>query len=102
MDHLADCFKRFSYWPLKALKAELRQPEAYLKSVLEEVAVLIRNGPHANTWALRSGSDDAHAKAFASARDAQAPQPEGIEGLSDLGESGSGDEDDNFKMEDVL
>lgn len=56
MDLIYDCFKRYNYWPLKSLKAELKQPEAYLKQTLELVAHLVRQGTHAMTWQLKPES----------------------------------------------
>jgi transcription initiation factor TFIIF subunit beta len=56
LDMIYDCFKRYNYWPLKSLKAELNQPEAYLKQTLELVAHLVRQGTHAMTWQLKPES----------------------------------------------
>ena len=56
LDRIYDCFKRYNYWPLKSLKAELNQPEAYLKQTLELVAHLVRQGTHAMTWQLKPES----------------------------------------------
>ncbi|KAL9600529.1 MAG: hypothetical protein Q9179_003171 [Wetmoreana sp. 5 TL-2023] len=52
-DMIFNCFRKYEYWPMRALKAQLDQPENYLKQVLEEIAQLIRNGPFANCWQLR-------------------------------------------------
>ncbi|KAK0936932.1 hypothetical protein LTR29_011517 [Friedmanniomyces endolithicus] len=53
LDALQGCFRRYRYWPLKALRIELRQPEAWIKEVLEEVAVLVRSGDFAMNYTLR-------------------------------------------------
>lgn len=53
LDLIFDCFKRYKHWPFKSLKAELKQPEAYLKQTLEIVAVLIKSGDFASTWMLK-------------------------------------------------
>ncbi|KAI5306911.1 hypothetical protein KEM56_006472 [Ascosphaera pollenicola] len=53
LDLIFNSFKKYRYWPFKALKEELRQPEAYIKQQLEMVAQLIRSGPYAMTWELR-------------------------------------------------
>ena len=100
LDLLLNCFKRYKYWPLKALKAELQQPEAYLKEVLDEVATLMRQGPHAMTWKLK---DAYNMEQYDGAADAQAPRGAlGAEGLSDLGEDVTDDEGERMKMENVL
>ncbi|TKA55091.1 hypothetical protein B0A55_13428 [Friedmanniomyces simplex] len=54
LDALQGCFRRYRYWPLKALRIELRQPEAWIKEVLEEVAVLVRSGDFAMNLAVAS------------------------------------------------
>jgi len=55
IDLLHKCFDRYQYWPMKTLKQETRQPEAYLKEVLTEIAILVKSGPFASNWA-RSGN----------------------------------------------
>jgi transcription initiation factor TFIIF subunit beta len=98
LDLIYECFKRYTYWPLKSLKAELNQPEAYLKQTLEMVAQLVRQGPHAMTWQLKPESKltaYSDAQSFDGAQDSQAPEAVvGFDGASDLGE-------ENIKMEDV-
>lgn len=53
LDLVYQCFREYRYWPFKALKARLRQPEAYLKQTLEMVAHLVKTGDFAMTWELR-------------------------------------------------
>lgn len=50
IDELHKCFDQFSYWPMRALKQRLKQPEAYLKEVLGDIAFLIKSGPFASNW----------------------------------------------------
>jgi transcription initiation factor TFIIF subunit beta len=50
IDMLHGCFDEYMYWPMKALKARTKQPEAYLKEVLQEIAVLVKGGPFASNW----------------------------------------------------
>ncbi|KAF2468124.1 uncharacterized protein BDR25DRAFT_265732 [Lindgomyces ingoldianus] len=50
IDLLHSCFDRFAYWPMKALKKETRQPEAYLKEVLTDIADLVKTGTFASCW----------------------------------------------------
>ena len=88
LDLIMQCFREYKYWPLKALKDRLRQPEAYLKSTLENVAQLIRQGPFAMKWQLKpdmrvsnlADIDDSY-----DMRDEVAPD---IDGLSDIGDGG--------------
>jgi transcription initiation factor TFIIF subunit beta len=53
LDLIYECFRRHKYWPFKSLKAELKQPEVYLKQTLEEVAHLVKSGDFAMTWELK-------------------------------------------------
>jgi transcription initiation factor TFIIF subunit beta len=105
LDLIYECFKKYNYWPLKSLKNELNQPEAYLKQTLEMVGELVRQGPHAMTWKLRADSkpsDFAELQSFDQARD-QAPDTNATyDGASSHGDMASEDEDGNVKMEDVM
>ena len=110
LDLIYDCFKRYNYWPLGSLKAELNQPEAYLKQTLEMVAHLIRQGPHAMTWQLKPESKIsayADAQSYEQVKDETAPDNGyGFDGVSDAGDleggPGSDDEDGNVKLEDAM
>ena len=100
MDLIMDCFKKFRYWPLKTLKAELKQPEAFLKETLEIMAQLVRQGPYAMTWQLKPDYivDDLNVQ------DDRAPDAAfGLDGTSDAGEGGASEiEEEIIKMEDVI
>jgi transcription initiation factor TFIIF subunit beta len=103
LDLIHDCFKKYEYWPLKVLKNELKQPEAYLKQTLERVAHLVRQGPHAMTWQIKpefksSVVGDAHS--YDEARDKEAPDDN--YGLNDDSEMGTEEDDDGVKLEDVM
>lgn len=107
LDLIYECFKRYNYWPLKSLKAELNQPEAYLKQTLEKVAHLVRQGTHAMTWQLRPESKAgayADAKLYEQVKDEVAPDF-GFDGTSDYKdvETVASDEDEELvKLEDVM
>ncbi|KAL9121820.1 MAG: hypothetical protein Q9187_001627 [Circinaria calcarea] len=109
IDLIYDCFTRYNYWPLKSLKAELNQPEAYLKQTLEMVAQLVRTGPHAMTWQLKPESkfnSYANAESYERAKDENAPDTGyTFDGHSDVGEirdTLGSDEEDDMKLEDVM
>lgn len=53
IDALFQCFSEYPYWPIKGLRQKLAQPEAYLKLVLEEIAVLNKSGKFALKWCLK-------------------------------------------------
>jgi len=52
-DRLFALFSDKPYWSISALKATLQQPDAWLREVLKDVAVLIKEGQYANMWELR-------------------------------------------------
>lgn len=53
LDRIYQCFRKFKYWSLKALKNELKQPETFIKETLQSIAVLIRSGDFAMNWKLK-------------------------------------------------
>ncbi|KAF2797615.1 hypothetical protein K505DRAFT_269151 [Melanomma pulvis-pyrius CBS 109.77] len=57
IDQLHQLFDQFAYWPMKAIKNKTRQPEAYLKDVLNDIAALVKSGPFASCY-KRSGMYD--------------------------------------------
>ncbi|KAF2769466.1 hypothetical protein EJ03DRAFT_327317 [Teratosphaeria nubilosa] len=50
---LEDCFKEYKYWSMQNLRNRLHQPEAYIKEVLEPIAILSRSGDTNNHWMLK-------------------------------------------------
>lgn len=101
LDRIFDCFKRYNYWSMKALRAELQQPEAYLRETLEKVAVLAKSGRFATQWSLKPENKIANYDAMA---DAAAPEAEGDPGgdESDMADEEDGEDDDDIKFEDVV
>jgi transcription initiation factor TFIIF subunit beta len=53
LKRLEDCFRRYKYWGMRALRNELKQPEAWIKENLEQIATLVRSGDFANNWQLK-------------------------------------------------
>lgn len=53
MDMLFRCFESYDYWTLKGLREATGQPEAWLKEILETMAVLNKKGPYALKWSLK-------------------------------------------------
>lgn len=71
---------------MKALRQKTQQPDAYLRQVLEEVAVLIKSGRFANNYALSDAYKD----------------KQGAEAKEEAAAAEDGDDDDEEEMEDVL
>lgn len=89
LDVLFKCFVQYEYWGIKALKDTVRQPEAYLRQVLEKIGMLVSHGTFANRWRLRDEFKKVQANG------SMAPEVEG-------GDDGDDDEDDAVVMEDVM
>ncbi|KAI9787375.1 MAG: hypothetical protein M1816_007508 [Peltula sp. TS41687] len=115
LDHIYECFKLYNYWSMKALRAKLNQPEAYLRSTLEMVADIVRSGRFANTWTLKPENK---IEQYAKAEGAEEQAPDAGTGFDstadpfdmddDVGGGITGEEDlfdddeDGAKMEDVV
>ena len=84
---------------MKALRAELQQPEAYLRETLEKIAVLAKSGRFATQWSLKPENKIANYDAIG---DAVAPTAEG-EGQDecDMADEEDGEDDEDVKFEDV-
>ncbi|KAA8913310.1 transcription initiation factor IIF, beta subunit-domain-containing protein [Sphaerosporella brunnea] len=55
-DLISSLFKHFEeheYWTMKGFREVTNQPEAYLKEVLEEIAIMNRSGPYNGKWSLK-------------------------------------------------
>lgn len=102
LDLIYDCFKEYTYWPLRSLKDRLNQPENYLKETLEMVAAMIRSGPHAMQWQLKPEAREgryAEAGLFDKAKQEAAPDMGFGMDFEDAGVLE--EDDDNVEMEDV-
>ncbi|KAI9708865.1 MAG: hypothetical protein M1828_002588 [Chrysothrix sp. TS-e1954] len=76
LDKLFDCFKKYKYWSTKALKLELRQPEAYLKETLSSIAELVRSGNFNSNYKLRPEVEETNLQF--STKEEQAPEDESM------------------------
>jgi len=90
MDKIIQCFSRYQYWSLKSLRAELKQPEAYLRQTLEKIAVLNKTGRFANNWSLRPEH------AAPNLQTSGDVAPDAADGDSEV------EDEEEVKMEDVL
>lgn len=46
-------FSQHEYWSMKGFREVTNQPEAYLKEVLDDIAVMNKSGPYTGKWSLR-------------------------------------------------
>ncbi|KAI5308809.1 hypothetical protein KEM55_004802 [Ascosphaera atra] len=107
LDLIYACFRRYRYWPFKALKAELKQPEAYLKQTLEMVAHLVRSGNFAMTWELKPEARESNYAEIMAANQGEHGQLAPSSGFDDGGETAGEagpeeDEDGDVKFENVM
>lgn len=108
LDLIYSCFRRYKYWPFRSLKAELKQPETYLKQTLEIVAHLVKSGDFAMTWELKPEARESNYADALAYRDAKEELPptagysfdDGSEGEPTASGMGS-DNDEDVKFEDV-
>ena len=97
LDALFGCFKEYTAWSIKGLKERLQQPEAYLKEVLGEIAVLHKSGKFALKYTLKPE----YVQRVPEGLDAEAPVKE--EGAAaDAPIEVDDEEEDDEEMEDVL
>lgn len=90
LDLLFGHFDRAPYWSVRALKEHTRQPDAYLRETLQEVATLVRSGPYAGMWTLKpewKGSDNTKRKTEATPGSSPA---QGQDGASSSQQQGGG------------
>lgn len=92
MDKIFNCFEKYQYWSLKSLRAQLKQPEAYLRQTLEKIAILNKSGRFANNWSLKPENISKTPNVGG-----VAPEEMG-EGATDIED----DDDNEVKMEDAL
>jgi transcription initiation factor TFIIF subunit beta len=93
---LLECFSEYKYWSLKSLYHRLNQPEAYIKSILETMAVFHRTGPFTNKWSL---SDES----IATLEREKALRIAPADKVAPASENGEDDDDEaDLAMEDVI
>lgn len=100
LDALEVAFSEYTYWSMKALRAKIPQPEAFLRETLDRFAVLHRSGRFANQWSVKPEFlhlIEKRGKGLPAA-DTAAPGGEAEAGPSDM----DAGEDEDLKMEDVL
>lgn len=91
--------RNYNYWSMKALKHELKQPEAWLRENMEQVAVLHKTGRFANFWELKPEYKPAKNVAGGDAGGDQIADFGDEPGAEASGEDD--DDDDNVEMVDV-
>lgn len=104
LDMLFKLFETYEYWSLKGLKERTKQPEVYLKEVLDEIAILIKKGPYSMKYSLKPEFKNRKQEGTGGDPD----DPEGLDSASAGGNAGEGnpddddDDDENLEMENVV
>jgi len=96
--HLFKHFEEHEYWSMKGFREVTNQPEAYLKEVLEEIAIMNKSGPYSGKWSLRPEFKQRSTTGVSNIASA------GTDGGVNTGETIEidDDDDDEVEMEDVL
>lgn len=100
LDLIFACFREYNYWGMKALRARLQQPEAYLRETLEKVADLPKSGKFAMNWTLKPEFKNADRDNITDLAPGAEAGGDGIED-SDMGD-GDDEDDADLKFEDTM
>lgn len=103
LDLLFSCYERYTYWTLKALREETRQPEAYLRETLSSIADQHKRGPYVGQWSLKAEYvQQRKEEEEKRAREGAAAMGMGAGQASNGGDVGGGGEEDEEAMEAVI
>lgn len=91
LDRIFQAYQQYAYWGLKALRAQIPQPEQYLRQTLDKVAVMHKSGSFANNWSLKPE----HLTPESAGSKTTAPQ------VAPEVEDDDDDDEEDVKMEDV-
>lgn len=91
---LTEAFREYEYYHIGTLKQRTKQPEAFIRDILKDIAVYVPAGDHAGTFKL---NEDMRRVNSVQRQDVAAPKVEGYTSEMDEGS----DDDDKVEMEDV-
>ena len=107
LDLLFRLFEEYDYWSMKGLRERTKQPESYLKEVLDTMAVLNKKGPYAMKYSLKpefkqiKGSGDSLSEYMSKNKDQNNLNNITAEDQKDSNEEEE-DDDDDVEMETVI
>ncbi|EEB09632.1 transcription factor TFIIF complex beta subunit Tfg2 [Schizosaccharomyces japonicus yFS275] len=105
LDILFKCFEDYEYWTLKGLREYVKQPEVYLKEVLDSIAVLNKRGPYALKYSLKpeyKGTMNVAAMELKSQQNAMNAASSSQQGATSPKNYDDDKDDDNVEMLDVI
>ncbi|KAK4507456.1 hypothetical protein PRZ48_001191 [Zasmidium cellare] len=101
LDALQHCFRQYSYWSMSALRAQLRQPDVWIKEVLDKIAVLVRSGDFTGTYKLNDNTARLLNIAGSDLKEEAAPIKSEVESDQGTGDEMGDDDEDLGDFEDV-
>lgn len=102
LDYLFKLFDEYDYWSLKGLKERTRQPEAYLKESLDQVAILVKKGPYALKYTLKTEYKKLKEAERAVTLGELAQDDDQDPNLMNNDDANNDDVEDDIEMEDIL
>ncbi|KAI9709318.1 MAG: hypothetical protein M1820_003438 [Bogoriella megaspora] len=87
---LISLFGDYKYWGMKRLRVQTKQPEAWLKECLQDIAYMVKSGPFANLWTLK---EEYSSQVSSNQQKGEANGDAGIE------DDDIGSDEDDFKVE---
>ncbi|KAK8853492.1 hypothetical protein IAR55_004199 [Kwoniella newhampshirensis] len=101
IDRIFACFREKPYWGIPALKTTLKQPDSWLREVLRDVAVQIKEGQYMNMWELKRGWKEGGGGGVGEGereqdRELKDEKPD-LEAMRDDGEDDDQDDEDDFE-----
>lgn len=101
LDALQECFRQYPYWSITALRQHLRQPDVWIKEVLEKIAVLIRSGQFHGNYKLNDNTARLLNIQDMELKEEAAPVQSEMESDQGTGDEMGDDDDDMGDFEDV-
>ncbi|KAG0145852.1 hypothetical protein CROQUDRAFT_658101 [Cronartium quercuum f. sp. fusiforme G11] len=101
VDALFTGFLRYEYWSMKSLRDHTKQPEAYLREILSEIATLLKAGPYVGHWVLKPEFAELNrSKAAARQAEVEAAEAERKSSPDKMDEDIPDDDDDDDEDDD--
>ncbi|KAK4923093.1 hypothetical protein LTR66_016549 [Elasticomyces elasticus] len=88
IERILSCYQEYKVWGVRALRDRLRQPESYIKEVLDEIGFMHKSGDWNGKWelkeAFKTGGFDAATEAAPEAEDSDVDMKSDDEDFEDV------------------
>ncbi|KAF2161810.1 hypothetical protein M409DRAFT_27866 [Zasmidium cellare ATCC 36951] len=101
LDALQQCFRQYPYWSMSALRGHLRQPDVWIKEVLDKIAVLVRSGDFTGNYKLNDNTARLLNISDLELKEEAAPIKSEVESDQGTGDEMGDDDEDLGDFEDV-